>query len=597
MLGGMLGRGFSSKCKSLIKLTRTRIDVLWRRKDATQRYLKSNLAQLLANGLDTDAYGRDKQTEEYISELNLLSCYDFIEQSCVHILKQLSAMQKQSECPEECREAVGSLMFAAARFSDFPELRDLRDTFQERYGSSLEHFVNQDFVKNLASRPPTTEKKIKLLHDIALEFSIKWDFRGFEKRMANPSASCQGQPKKYGPFHDHEDKDKFPKDTETVTKIDKQSHSSKERNEISSDKYRVNKGGEVNLLKREDLDHRHFRREESTGKSQKPSAGGEQSNPKRDNFDIGPRPRLEFTQHNHELRSSNGKEDSAAKGVGKRTEFVNRRYEVHNDSLNSLDNYGQLHTANTTSKVQEEERDGLKRYSSTAPPPPNIKSRDKLVPPPYIKSLDAKHGFDAEASMDPSTHKRENAVRDSERIQKESNHPKYEKDLPYQNDIPIPRPRSMRRKHSEPSSSSHDEVGYSEVGGGVKGSPSSRRRDSSKGLHILLKDEHHRKYEDERVIDNLLLHYSTKTSNYDQETARRKSKKASNGPNNVQDEMGLHPTRCVSLPREQIDPAEPSVKVYTRANSFQPDKPAGHVHPKLPDYDDLAAQLAALRGR
>ncbi|KAE9464537.1 hypothetical protein C3L33_03644, partial [Rhododendron williamsianum] len=367
------------------------------------------------NELSSDKFrvnkgGEDKQTEEYISELNVLSCYDFIEQSCVHILKQLSAMQKQRsvqiivvlldtlhlvsvcsdsvECPEECREAVGSLMFAAARFSDFPELRDLRDTFQERYGSSLEHFVNQDFVKNLASRPPTTEKKIKLLHDIALEFSIKWDSRGFEKRMANPSASCQGQPKKYGPFHDHEDKDKFPKDTETVTKIDKQSHSSKERNEISSDKYRVNKGGEVNLLKREDLDHRHFRKK---------------------------------------------------------------------------------------SQLQEKRQ--------------------------------------------------------------------------------------------------------------------------LKGLHILLKDEHHRKYEDERVIDNLLLHYSTKTSNYDQETARRKSKKASNGPNNVQDEMGLHPTRCVSLPREQIDPAEPSVKVYTRANSFQPDKPAGHVHPKLPDYDDLAAQLAALRGR
>lgn len=39
---------------------------------------------------------------------------------------------------------MGSLMFAAARFSDFPELRDLRDTFQERYGSSLEHFVNQE---------------------------------------------------------------------------------------------------------------------------------------------------------------------------------------------------------------------------------------------------------------------------------------------------------------------------------------------------------------------------------------------------------------------------------------------------------------------
>lgn len=45
------------------------------------------------------------------------------------------------ECPEECREAVSSLMFAAARFADLPELRDLRDTFTERYGKTLEAFV------------------------------------------------------------------------------------------------------------------------------------------------------------------------------------------------------------------------------------------------------------------------------------------------------------------------------------------------------------------------------------------------------------------------------------------------------------------------
>lgn len=37
-------------------------------------------------------------------------------------------------------------MFAAARFSDMPELRELRDTFQERYGSSLEHFVNHEVI-------------------------------------------------------------------------------------------------------------------------------------------------------------------------------------------------------------------------------------------------------------------------------------------------------------------------------------------------------------------------------------------------------------------------------------------------------------------
>lgn len=51
-----------------------------------------------------------------------------------------------SECPEECREAVSSLMFAAARFSDLPELRDLRNIFQEKYGNYVEHFVNKEVI-------------------------------------------------------------------------------------------------------------------------------------------------------------------------------------------------------------------------------------------------------------------------------------------------------------------------------------------------------------------------------------------------------------------------------------------------------------------
>ena len=56
------------------------------------------------------------------------------------------------ECPEECKEAVPSLMFAAARFADLPELRDLRSLFAERYGHSLEAHVNQEVsICNLAT--------------------------------------------------------------------------------------------------------------------------------------------------------------------------------------------------------------------------------------------------------------------------------------------------------------------------------------------------------------------------------------------------------------------------------------------------------------
>lgn len=49
-----------------------------------------------------------------------------------------------SECPEECREAVSSLIYAAARIADLPELRELRSFFTERYGNSPEAFINKE---------------------------------------------------------------------------------------------------------------------------------------------------------------------------------------------------------------------------------------------------------------------------------------------------------------------------------------------------------------------------------------------------------------------------------------------------------------------
>lgn len=41
---------------------------------------------------------------------------------------------------------VSSLMFAAARFSDLLELRDLKISFQDKYGNSLQYFVNQQVI-------------------------------------------------------------------------------------------------------------------------------------------------------------------------------------------------------------------------------------------------------------------------------------------------------------------------------------------------------------------------------------------------------------------------------------------------------------------
>jgi hypothetical protein len=44
--------------KSLIKLTKNRIEVITRKRKATEKFLKKDIADLLHSGLDINAYGR-----------------------------------------------------------------------------------------------------------------------------------------------------------------------------------------------------------------------------------------------------------------------------------------------------------------------------------------------------------------------------------------------------------------------------------------------------------------------------------------------------------------------------------------------------------
>lgn len=64
-------------------------------------------------------------------------------------------------------------------------------------------------------------------------------------------------------------------------------------------------------------------------------------------------------------------------------------------------------------------------------------------------------------------------------------------------------------------------------------------------------------------------------------------------------EFGAPPARSASLPTEATYSTESNetAKMHYRFNSLQNELFPGHVHPNLPNYDDLASRIAALRGR
>lgn len=190
MFHGLLKRKFYAKCKSSLKMTKTRLEALKKKKNAVIKYLRNDMAELLKTGMDYNAYCR---ADGLIAEENLIACYNFIEQFCSCIASNLSLMGKQKECPDECKEAVQSLIYATARFSEFPELRDLRTQFRERYGTSTEPFVNKQFVEMLQNKPVTKEMKLQLMHAIAQEYNIEWDAKSLEQKLFRPPPQRQDQ--------------------------------------------------------------------------------------------------------------------------------------------------------------------------------------------------------------------------------------------------------------------------------------------------------------------------------------------------------------------------------------------------------------------
>ncbi|XP_019194328.1 PREDICTED: uncharacterized protein LOC109188208 isoform X2 [Ipomoea nil] len=166
-----------------IKLTKTRVDLIRRKRNAMQKYLRNDIADLLKNDLDMNAYER---CEDFLVELNHSRCYDLMDQYCEQISNNLPIMSKQRECPEDCKEAVSTLMFAAARFGDVPELRHLRTVFAERYGNALDCFVNKEFVEKLKSRKPSKDMKLQLMQVIASEWGIDWNSKALEQKLYKP---------------------------------------------------------------------------------------------------------------------------------------------------------------------------------------------------------------------------------------------------------------------------------------------------------------------------------------------------------------------------------------------------------------------------
>ncbi|XP_041006721.1 probable GPI-anchored adhesin-like protein PGA55 isoform X2 [Juglans microcarpa x Juglans regia] len=189
----MLHRSFKpAKCKTALKLAVSRIKLLKNKRDVQLKQLKREVAQLLESGQDRTARIR---VEHVVREEKTTAAYELIEIYCELIVARLSIIESQKNCPIDLKEAISSVIFAAPRCADVPELMDIRKQFTAKYGKDFvsaaielrpDCGVGRMLVEKLSAKAPDGQTKIKILSTIAEENNVKWDPNSLEEQDSRP---------------------------------------------------------------------------------------------------------------------------------------------------------------------------------------------------------------------------------------------------------------------------------------------------------------------------------------------------------------------------------------------------------------------------
>ncbi|KAG7962226.1 hypothetical protein I3843_09G055300 [Carya illinoinensis] len=174
----LFGWNKASKCKKLVKRVQCRLKILKKRRCSIVRHLREDIAQLLKNGQDESAFAR---VEQLFKDESLLAAYDLLEHFCGFIIIHCPYIRRHKDCPNDVKEAVSTLVFAAAWFGDLPELQIIRKLFGERYGHIFTKpsvdmcpgsLVNQEIRKKLSISSVPHEVKLRLINEIAIDYSL-----------------------------------------------------------------------------------------------------------------------------------------------------------------------------------------------------------------------------------------------------------------------------------------------------------------------------------------------------------------------------------------------------------------------------------------
>lgn len=198
----MLNRFNANKFKTQCKLCASRIKLMRNKKQLSLHQTRKEVAELLRSNKQGNARIR---VETVIREAYLLQAYDILELFLELLSVRTELLEKSKRMPVDMVEALASIVYAANRLSDFPELPVLRGLLGSKYGKEFiqeagsdetcrKWHCNDNLVRCLSIEAPAPEEKLQTLSDIAQQFGVEWDAAAAARDMLPPSDPSLGGP-------------------------------------------------------------------------------------------------------------------------------------------------------------------------------------------------------------------------------------------------------------------------------------------------------------------------------------------------------------------------------------------------------------------
>ncbi|XP_054811407.1 uncharacterized protein LOC129312745 isoform X2 [Prosopis cineraria] len=174
MLHILFGWSKASKCKKVIKRARCRLKLLKNKRQAIGRQSREDVAELIKCDHHDFAVNR---VEQLIKDETLAAAYELLDHFCEFILSQLSYIRRHKDCPNDINEAASSLIFASARIGDVPELFVIRKLFGQRYGqrfatAAVELLPGNLLIESLSLKSVPDDLKYRVVDEIARDHCL-----------------------------------------------------------------------------------------------------------------------------------------------------------------------------------------------------------------------------------------------------------------------------------------------------------------------------------------------------------------------------------------------------------------------------------------